>query len=354
VNQLPIDPDAVVATISLGGHAGVVATSPDGNHAYVVVADSVKVISRLHNMVATYHTGRHPKDVIVSADGTHVYVTGYDGSTSIIRISDNTAKTVVLDRSSAEVVSPDGAYIYLAHSGIVGDTRGSSISVVNADGAPVAVVPVDSHATGLALSPDGNRLYVASSRHSANPTRGGSISVIDTETYTVVNAIAMQLAPDTVTMSRDGARLYATHYRNNAISIVDVETGGVTAAMLADAPIDVAVSPDGAFAYVTNLHSLAVIDTAANVAKVASVGALPRATHFSANGKHAYTIDFARQSIRTIETADNSVVGSVQLEGHPEALAISADGEFIYVTDYLNGTLTVISTALVRPRAEET
>jgi YVTN family beta-propeller protein len=242
----------------------------------------------------------------------------------------------------------------LAHSGIVGDTRGSSISVVNADGAPVAVVPVDSHATGLALSPDGNRLYVASSRHSANPTRGGSISVIDTETYTVVSAIAMQLAPDTVTMSQDGARLYATHYRNNAISIVDVETGGVTAAMLADAPIDVAVSPDGAFAYVTNLHSLAVIDTAANVAKVASVGALPRATFFSADGKHAYTIDFARQSIRTIETADNSVVGSVQLEGHPEALAISADGEFIYVTDYLNGTLTVISTALVRPRAEET
>jgi DNA-binding beta-propeller fold protein YncE len=49
--------EAVVATISLGGHAGEIATSPDGNHVYVIAADSVKVISRLHHIVATYRTG---------------------------------------------------------------------------------------------------------------------------------------------------------------------------------------------------------------------------------------------------------------------------------------------------------
>jgi hypothetical protein len=68
--------EAVVATISLGGRAGEVATSPDGNHVYVMMADSIKVISQLHHIVATYPTGPHPKNMIVSADATHIYVTG--------------------------------------------------------------------------------------------------------------------------------------------------------------------------------------------------------------------------------------------------------------------------------------
>jgi hypothetical protein len=52
---------AVVTTISLGGPAGEIATSADGNRIYVIVADSVKVISRLHHIVGTYRTGPHPK-----------------------------------------------------------------------------------------------------------------------------------------------------------------------------------------------------------------------------------------------------------------------------------------------------
>jgi len=44
----------------------------------------------------------------------------------------------------------------LAHSGIVGHTRGNWISVICADGAAVAVVPVEGHATGLGASPDGS------------------------------------------------------------------------------------------------------------------------------------------------------------------------------------------------------
>ena len=46
--------EAVVATISLGGHAGEIAISPDGRQVYVIAADSVKVISRLHHIVGTY------------------------------------------------------------------------------------------------------------------------------------------------------------------------------------------------------------------------------------------------------------------------------------------------------------
>ena len=117
-----IDAEAV-ATLSLGGPAGEVATSPDGNFVYVLLADSVKVISQLQHVIATYPTGAHPKNMVVSADGGRIYVTGYDGSTSIISTADNSVKTVVLNRSTAEILSPDGDYIYLAHSGMVEGTR---------------------------------------------------------------------------------------------------------------------------------------------------------------------------------------------------------------------------------------
>ena len=64
-----------------------------------------------------------------------------------------------------------------------------------------------------------------------------------------------------------------------------------------DAPIDLAVSPDEAYVYITNLHSLAVLDIAANVVKSTSVGVLPRATRLSADGKWAYVLDFDQQTI---------------------------------------------------------
>ena len=53
--------EAVVATISLGGHAGEVAISPDGRQVYVIAADSVKVISRLHHIVGAYPIGPAPE-----------------------------------------------------------------------------------------------------------------------------------------------------------------------------------------------------------------------------------------------------------------------------------------------------
>ena len=44
--------------------------------------------------------------------------------------------------------------------------------------------------------------------------------------------------------------------------------------------------------YVTNLHSVALIDTATNVAESVPIGDLPRQLHISSDGKRAYITDF--------------------------------------------------------------
>jgi DNA-binding beta-propeller fold protein YncE len=356
MSDWPVDPevhrstqtgDAVVATISLDGNAGEIATSRDGSRIYVIAGDSVKVINRLHHIVGTYRTGPHPKGILVSDDGSRVYVTGYDGSTSVISTADRTGTTFALGRSEAEVVSPDGAYIYLAHSGVVGDTDGSWVSVVSAEGATVAIVPVDRHATDIALSPDGHRLYVASCRGDSCLGWRGLISTIDTRTYRVVDKIAVEYAPDSITMSRNGSRLYATHYHKNAFSIIDLRTPAASRWLYGDAPIDIAVSSDDAFACVTNLHSLTVFNAATNIVKSTVVGALPRQTCLSADGKRAYVVDFVRGAVLALDTVENAVVGTVHVVGHPQAMALGPDGEFLYLTHSRDGIVTVISTELL-------
>jgi DNA-binding beta-propeller fold protein YncE len=43
---------------------------------------------------------------------------------------------------------------------------------------------------------------------------------------------------------------------------------------------------------------------------------LPRATRLSADGKWAYVLDFDQQTIWALDTADNSVVGTLDVGGH--------------------------------------
>ena len=331
-----------MATVPLDCHARHVVVSPDGEHIYATTAQSVNVIDRAHRVVASIPVDVEPKRTMVSPDGSRIYVTGYNGSISIINAVDYTVRTVVRDASMAEAVSPDDNYVYLAHS----QGRNCWVSAMSADGTTATAVPVDSYAGALTLSPDGGRLYVASSKpRSTNQHGHGSISVIDTATFALIYVIAMQYSPDTLIVSPDGSRLYATHYNKNAISAIELASYSQTVIGLDDAPLDVAVSPDGDQLYVTNLHSLALIDTATNVAESMPIGDLPRLLHITGDGKQAYVADFGRHSVWVVDPVNKTIITTVDLGRDTETLALSADEELVYVADYLAPTLTVVSLA---------
>ena len=176
--------------------------------------------------------------------------------------------------------------------------------------------------------------------------------MIDTGTYSVVDKIAAELAPDTVTVSWDGARLYATHCTRMQSRSLNLKHAPSPDGVFHDAPIDLAVSPDEAYVYITNLHSLAVLDIAANVVKSTSVGVLPRATRLSADGKWAYVLDFDQQTIWALDTADNSVVGTLDVGGHPEAMALGPVANSFMSQTIWMALSPVIPTAPLKPKAE--
>ena len=66
----------------------------------------------------------------------------------------------------------------------------------------------------------------------------------------------------------------------------------------------------------------------------------------------APVLDFVGRTILAFDTADNVVIGRADIDGHPQAMALGPDGEFLYLTDYRNGVVTVVSTALLKRTAQ--
>jgi YVTN family beta-propeller protein len=102
-----------------------------------------------------------------------------------------------------------------------------------------------------------------------------TVSVISTDTNTVVATIPVGSYPRRVAFTPDGSKAYVTNYNSNTISVIDVSTHTIIATVpVGDSPYGLAVSPDGSLVYVANnsepwdtgrpYDSVSVIDTATN------------------------------------------------------------------------------------------
>ena len=85
-------------------------------------------------------------------------------------------------------------------------------------------------------------------------------------------------------MSPDGTCLSIIHYDTCSVSMVNLATAAVTAVGRRDAPLGTLFAPDGTHVYVTNEHSLTVIDSTTTDAYELIVGGLPRGLQLSPDG----------------------------------------------------------------------
>jgi YVTN family beta-propeller protein/parallel beta-helix repeat protein len=111
----------------------------------------------------------------------------------------------------------------------------------------------------------------------------------------------------------------------------------------------VAITPNGAFAYVTNQlsNNVSVIDTSANtVVATVAVGSLPRGVAITPNGAFAYVTNRTSNNVSVIDTSANTVVATVAVGSNPFGVAITPNGAFAYVTNNsLSGNVSVIDTS---------
>jgi YVTN family beta-propeller protein len=190
--------------------------------------------------------------------------------------------SVPVDTPSGVAVSPDGRRAYVANAGSP-DHPATTVAVVDLGTQTVtATVRVPAHPMALAITPDGRRLVVASTGSNAAPA--GTLTVIDTASRHVVSTIPLASTPGDVTVSPDGRTAWcvitgaSTYSPGSAVAVDLVKATVVGSIPVGVDPDGVVVAPDGRRAYVANFvdNTISVIDTTTNtVVGTVATGAGP-------------------------------------------------------------------------------
>jgi len=265
------------------------------------------------------------------------YVSNFFDVVTVIDTSSNRIVTTVNTgfEPFGVAVKPDGTRVYVANNG------DNTVSVIDtSNNTVVATVAVGTSPLGVAVKADGSRAYVTN--------RGNnSVSVIDTFNNTVVATVVVP-SPYGVAVNPDGTRAYVSDHDAGTFSVIDTSTNAVTATvMVGTSPQGVAVRPDGTRAYVANTGSstIAVINTSNNtVVDTIPVGSFPDGVAVKPDGTRVYVVNNMGNTVSVIDTSNNTVVATVPVGTAPNGVAVTPDGTRVYVANYLDNTVSVIDT----------
>jgi YVTN family beta-propeller protein len=279
-------------------------------------------------------------------------------SVSVIDTTSNTVTaTIPVQKGPTSVIgSPDGSKIYVANSGIgqvsIVDTSSNTVIGVAADGGGVSTPGY-----GLALAPNG-KLYV-----SCASTAGRLRTIIiDSTQNRIISSVsgAGDMAPFGLAVTPDGSRLYCSTM-TSGLAVIDTGSNSlITNIRVACGMSGVAVSPDGKKVFVSLPSALkngvSVIDTASNNV----IGQLPTAhasgMAVSPDSSKLYVGNIASNVVTVVDLTSNTVTASIPVGIYPADLALTADGSMLYVANsntsgmlqVMNGapsSVSVISTA---------
>ncbi len=220
---------------------------------------------------------------------------------------------------------------------------------------PATAAPITINTGGaprlIAMTPDGTKAYIGDSQ------AGGKVYVLDLATDTV-SSIAIAGIHEGIAVSPDGSTVYATTITlpgpptftsDNEVSVISTATNTVinTIGGLGAFPQFVALTPNGAKAYVSNYNgaSVSVIDTATHAVTSTITGiAVPRQIVISPDGSTAYVASYGSNQIEVIDTATDSITTTIPVSGSPWGMAMTPDGTTIYATRDQGGLFVVNTT----------
>ena len=281
---------------------------------------------------------------------------------------------------------------YLGPCAVAASKDAGTLYVANADARQLAfvdtatrrvtrTVSLPARPTGVAMSPDGRRLYVTCA------AAGSTVWVLDVSSGAVCGRISAGHTACGPAVSPDGKRLYVCNRFDNDISVIDVESGReVGRAAAIREPVAAAITPDGKSLLVANhlpddradsltvSAAVTVVDT--RTRRTSTIRLPGGATGLRGlcvlpGGKYAcvthvlarYELPADRvtcgwmnaNALSVIDTAKRTLVGTVLLDemelgaGNPWGVACSGDGKRICVTHAGTGELSVIDApALLR------
>lgn len=271
---------------------------------------------------------------------TVAYVANSSGnSVSIIDVATNTVTaTIPVGRTPYGIVfSPDGRKAYVSNAG------SASISVI--DTATNSVTDTISVGGGaqpayLAITPDGNNLYV--------PSHTGDVRVVNIATRSVTATIPMPTPyPAMVVIPSDGQKAYVQC--NNVVVVISTATNSIVK-LLTDSVRNtgpgLGILPSGSKVYVARGHtgSVDVINTSSgNVTSIPTAAAV--GISVGSDGSMVYASHMSANTVSAIRSDANGVAYTVSGFNGPQGLAATPDGAFLYVANTYAATVSVVNTS---------
>jgi YVTN family beta-propeller protein len=256
-----------------------------------------------------------------------------------------TADIPVGDCPTGVAVSRDGGRVYVANS--LDDT----LSVIDAATNTVdRVVAVRNRPTGVAVSPNGQTIYVTN-------RYDDSVSIIDTQNGDQEARVGVGLGPYGLAVTPDGRYVFVADRDQSLVSRIDTHNSNAVVHYSAQGnlPTDVAISPDGRRAYITNADSgtFVFIDIPTGdvqmIAPPRSMSGAPNrpiGVAIAADGGHLYFAVNDENRVVVMETVNNTVTGSIEnVAQQPWGIAVTPDGQHLYVGSDLESAVAVVDIA---------
>ncbi|MEO8306836.1 MAG: beta-propeller fold lactonase family protein [Pseudomonadota bacterium] len=245
-------------------------------------ADGIGVVDvATRKLTKKVSVGSDPEEFDLSRDGTQLYVSNEDVKTaSSVNIANGKVEHIVALSQEPEgvAVSPDGKSLFITcETGgdvFVVDTATFKItghvklgprprSVAFMQGGKLAVVPSESAGSlyvidtaqikvvktvalpkgsrpmRIRVSPDASKLY-------ASTGRGGTVAVLDANSFALLDNISVGKRPWGIALSPDGKYLFSANGPSNDVSVVDLSTNKEVARVKAgDSPWGIAIVKTG-------------------------------------------------------------------------------------------------------------
>jgi YVTN family beta-propeller protein len=188
-------------------------------------------------------------------------------------------------------------------------------------------------------------IYTSTDATYAANFRSNTVSVIDSDTNTVIKNIHVRDGPRFIEALAGGGAVYVANFRSNTVSVIDSDTNTVIKNItVGDRPRFIEALAGGGAVYVANSGSntVSVINPANNtVIKNIEVGAYPSSIH--RYGDVVYVANSDSNTVSVINLVNNTVIKNVTVGAYPFSITSSMNA--VYVANGESNTVSVINPA---------
>ena len=262
-----------------------------------------------------------------------------------VQVVDLDTREIVQDVERPELfhglaLTPDGSRLFVSG----GDSGLVESYDVGADGLLTAAAQLDlrGYPAGLALSADGARLYVARF-HAEAPVENGVVE-LDARTLAMGRTLALPWGAYQLLELPDRGELWATSFAGTTVGVIDLATFALEAEIeVGSGPVELAASVDGGSVWTTvsDAGEVVAIDVASRSVRArrtiaagegledASGNALgassPTGLLFDAAGDRLFVSRAADDAVSVLRASSLEPLGTIPVGWYPSALALRGD-----------------------------